>query len=79
VINQTDLDVIVAGVPSWKDLRRNASDFRFEKNLTHSLSKAHDVIKGQLVYTFGKGTIEDVDETCGKNRTLIFTITNLNQ
>jgi len=79
VINQTDVDVVVAGVPSFKDIKIGSPDFRFAKNLTRSLSKTRDAIKGQLEYTFGKGNSESVDETCGKNRTLIVTITNLNQ
>jgi hypothetical protein len=79
VIDKTDLDVVVAGIPSFKDFRFNSSDFRFPKDLTRSLSKARDAVKGQLEYTFGAGLKEAIDETCGKNRTLIVTISNLNQ
>ena len=79
MINQTALDVVVAGLHNWKDFKINNPDFRFAKNLTRSLTEARDAIKGQLEYTFGKGNQEEVDETCGKNRTIIVTITNLNQ
>lgn len=46
VINQTDIDVVVAGVPDFKDIKIGSPDFRFAKNLTRSLSKARDAIKG---------------------------------
>jgi hypothetical protein len=78
MINETELDVIVAGVPSWKDFRENDKNLTFDQKLTRVLSYANDTLKnGSYEYTFGKGSITNVDETCGKNRTLIMTVSNI--
>jgi hypothetical protein len=78
LINETELDVVVAGVPTWKDIRENVPNFTFDQKLTRVLSEAKDKLKnGTFEYTFGKGSIVEPDETCGKNRTLIVTVSNI--
>ena len=69
---------MVAGVPNFNNLKFNQADFRFDQSLSRLLNKTHDIINGALSYTFGKGVINQVDETCGNNRTLTVTISNLN-
>ena len=82
VVNRTDLDVVVASFPKFKDIQFNDPNFdikQFGKDFTRALSNAKDAINGKLEYTFGKGTSQVYNETCGDDRTIVVTVTNLNK
>ena len=81
-IDRTDLDVVVASIPKFSDIKFNSSTFdlkQFGKDMTRALNKTKDVVKGKFEYVFGKGTKQVVNETCGDDRTILVTITNLNK
>ena len=80
VVNRTDLDVVVASFPKFSDIKINDPNFdlkQFGKDFTRALSNAKDAINGKLEYTFGKGTNQVYNETCGDDRTIVVTVTNL--
>lgn len=82
VVNRTDLDVVVASFPKFKDIQFNDPNFdikQFGQDFTRALSNAKDAINGKLEYTFGKGTSQVYNETCGDDRTIVVTVTNLNK
>jgi hypothetical protein len=71
---------VVASIPKFSDIKFNSSTFdlgQFGKDFTRALSNTKDAINGKLEYVFGKGTNQVFNETCGDNRTVIVTITNL--
>ena len=71
---------MVASIPKFSDIKFNSSTFdlgQFGKDFTRALSNTKDAINGKLEYVFGKGTKQVYNETCGDDRTVIVTITNL--
>ncbi len=82
MVDRTDLDVVVASFPKFSDIKFNDASFdlkQFGKDFTKALSNAKDAINGKLEYTFGKGTNLVYNETCGDDRTIVVTVTNLNR
>lgn len=55
--------------------RFNDPTFTFPQKWTDTLQEAGD----KLQYVYGNWTAEGRDDTCGKNRTVLITITNLNK
>lgn len=81
-INRTDVDVVVASFPKFSDIKINDPNFdikQFGKDFSKALSNAKDAINGKLEYTFGKGSNLAYNETCGDDRTIVVTVTNLNK
>ncbi len=74
-INQTGIDAVVASLPNISNWKSQDFSFSFDKALTETLK----AIDGHLSYTFGDGESIEVDQTCGKNRTIFVTVTNLNK
>jgi len=74
-INQTGIDVVVANLNSSGQWKFNDPNFSFKAAMTETLKG----INGQISYTYADWQNEGKDESCGKNRTIIITITNLNQ
>jgi hypothetical protein len=69
------LDVVVASLNDSKLWKFDDPAFSFKKALTQTLKAA----QGAFSYTYGDWQAEGRDESCGKNRTIFITITNLNQ
>jgi hypothetical protein len=79
-IDRTDLDVVVASIPKFSDIKYDSPTFdlsQFGKEFTRALSQAKDAVNGKLSYTFGKGTNQVTNATCGDDRTIVITVTNL--
>lgn len=74
-IDRTDLDVVVAYLNTSSEWKWNDTSFRFPQKWTQALQAAGDKIR----YVYGNWSAEGRDESCGKNRTIIVTITNLNK
>ena len=74
-IDRSDLDVVVAYLNTSSTWKLNDTSFRFPPKWTQALQAVGDKIN----YVYGNWTQEGRDESCGKNRTIIVTITNLNK
>ncbi len=72
-INQTNIDVVVASLSNSSMWSFDNPLFQFDKSLTETLKS----INGKLSYTYGNGEVS-VDASCGTNRVIFVTITNLN-
>jgi hypothetical protein len=74
-VNATGLDVVVASLQNSSMWKFGNKYFQFDQKLTKTLKAVNDKMK----YVFGEGNNEVEDDKCGVNRTIIITISNLNQ
>ena len=73
-INQTGIDAVVASLPNstlWNPFNAN---FNFDQAMTETLA----AVNGALEYTYAQGDVS-FNESCGVNRTIFVTVTNVNQ